>query len=67
MAEQTQAALVELVGAVDEVGGELETLANRVAELEGSDGTLAEDIRAQAVRLRGLRADAPVDPEPPVA
>jgi hypothetical protein len=60
MGEQTNAALAELASAVDEVAGELDTIA------DNADGQTADAIRGQASRLRNLRPDTPPveDPEP---
>lgn len=58
-----------VAGAVDEATGELDTLANRIAELEGAgdEGTaIASDLRALAGRLSSAYtppADVP-DPTP---
>lgn len=59
--EQTRAALDELSGAIDEVAGEMDDLAERLDAADGVDASVAAEVRDKAARLRGLRADAPVE------
>lgn len=63
MGAQTTAALAELDSALEEVAGELEDLADTVAQ---DDATSGEAIRARATRLRDLRPsdNVPVDADP---
>lgn len=66
MAQLTQAALVELSNAIDEVAGELDELTQNN---ENMDADTAAQISAAANRLRGLRPETPpegeVDPNEP--
>lgn len=63
MGAQTTAALAELDSALEEVAGELEELADTVAQDDAASG---DAIRQRATRLRDLRPsdNVPVDPEP---
>ncbi|GAY12024.1 hypothetical protein [Pseudonocardia sp. N23] len=70
MAEQTNAALAELSSAIDEVAGELDDVTAKLDAALADDATIdqatADQIRAAATRLRGLRPDdAPAEPEAP--
>lgn len=60
MAQLTQAALVELSNAIDEVAGELDQLTQNN---ENMDADTATQISAMAERLRSLRPDTPPEGE----
>lgn len=66
MAQLTQAALLELSSAIDEVAGELDQLTQNN---ETMDAETATQIQTMATRLRSLRPDTPpegeVDPNAP--
>jgi len=58
--DQTQAAITDLVSAVDEVAGELDALDARLVEGATIDADTAAALAPITARLRGLRPD----PEP---
>jgi len=59
--DQTQAAITDLVSAVDEVASELDALDARLVEGATIDADTAAALAPITARLRGLRPD----PEPP--
>lgn len=60
--EQTQAAISELRGAIDEVAAEMDALDAKLVEGQTVDSETANALRPMAARLRALRPDEPDTP-----